>query len=50
MSDDYYCGFVLSGKTVVDVVAETDQVLAFIMCFEVGRSTSSLFPRNTCVA
>lgn len=29
MSDDFYCDEALSGKTAVDVVAETDDVLAF---------------------
>jgi histidine triad (HIT) family protein len=29
MTDDFYCDEVLSGRTSVDVVAETDSVLAF---------------------
>ncbi|MDP6540252.1 MAG: HIT domain-containing protein [Planctomycetota bacterium] len=29
MSDDFYCDEVLSGRTRVEVVAETDEVLAF---------------------
>ena len=29
MTDDFYCEEVLSGRTPVDVVAETDSVLAF---------------------
>ncbi|HSB29679.1 MAG TPA: HIT domain-containing protein [Pyrinomonadaceae bacterium] len=29
MSDDFYCDEVLSGKTAVDVVTETDNVLAY---------------------
>jgi histidine triad (HIT) family protein len=29
MAEDFYCDEVLSGKTPVDVVAETDNVLAF---------------------
>lgn len=29
MSEDYYCDFVLNGRVTVDVVAETERVLAF---------------------
>ena len=29
MSDDFYCDEALSGRTAVDVVVETDEVLAF---------------------
>ncbi|MEO7572832.1 MAG: HIT domain-containing protein [Acidimicrobiales bacterium] len=29
MTDDFYCDEVLNGRTVVEVVAETDAVLAF---------------------
>jgi len=40
MSDDFYCEEVLSGRTPVRHVKETDNVLAIITRAHFGRNTS----------
>jgi histidine triad (HIT) family protein len=45
MSEDYYCDFVLNGKMPVDVVAETDRVVAFHHVFRTWETHIVVIPR-----
>ena len=46
ISDDYYCDFVLSGKVPVDVVFETDRVLAFEHVFRTWEHHIVVIPKQ----
>jgi histidine triad (HIT) family protein len=46
MSEDYYCDFVLNGKMPVDVVAETDRVVAFHHVFRTWETHIVVIPRT----
>lgn len=46
MSDDYYCDFVLSGRVPVDVVLETDRVLAFEHVFRTWEHHVVVIPKR----
>jgi histidine triad (HIT) family protein len=46
MGDDYYCESVLSGNVPVQVVAETDNVLAFHHVFQTWEIHIVVFPKK----
>ena len=46
MSEDYYCDFVLNGKIPVQVVAETDRVLAFHHVFRTWDTHIVVIPKS----
>ena len=46
MSEDYYCDFVLNGKVPVQVVAETDRVLAFHHVFRTWDTHIVVIPKT----
>ncbi|MEQ1759267.1 MAG: HIT family protein [Vicinamibacterales bacterium] len=46
MSDDYYCEFILSGQVPVDVVVETDRVLAFHHVFQTWDTHFVIIPKE----
>jgi histidine triad (HIT) family protein len=46
MSDDYYCDFILNGRTPVNVVAETDRVLAFHHVFRTWDTHIVIIPKQ----
>ena len=46
MSDDYYCDFILNGRVPVEVVAETDNVLAFHHVFKTWEIHIVLIPKK----
>ena len=46
MSEDYYCDFILNGKVTVDVVAETDRVLAFRHVFRTWEVHIVVIPKE----
>lgn len=48
MSDDYYCDSILSGRVPVQVVAETENVLAFHHVFPSWETHIVVIPRSTC--
>src|SRR4029453_12696352 len=46
MSDDYYCDFILNGKVQVQVVAETENVLAFHHVFRSWDTHIVIIPKK----
>lgn len=46
ISDDYYCDFILSGRVAVDVVFETDRVLAFEHVFRTWEHHLVVIPKR----
>ena len=46
MSDDYYCDFILNAKVPVQVVAETDRVLAFHHVFRTWQTHIVVIPKQ----
>jgi histidine triad (HIT) family protein len=46
MSEDYYCDFILNGKVPVQVVAETDRVLAFHHVFRTWDTHIVVIPKT----
>lgn len=46
MSDHYYCDFILNGRVSVNVVAETDRVLAFHHVFPMWDTHIVIIPKT----
>ena len=46
MSDDYYCDSILNGRVPIDVVAETDTVLAFHHVFRTWDTHIVVIPKR----
>jgi histidine triad (HIT) family protein len=46
MSDDYYCDFILNGRVSVNVVAETERVLAFHHVFRTWDTHIVIIPKT----